>query len=163
MRKHFLVILSLCAALLALPRGAVSQKKTATRPSSPTSKPATKKASPSKKPSPKVSASKTNNPPPTAAVRRKPSRTAAVPRGQLNPTRERYAAIQTALAQTGYFEGPTNGQWDGSSVKALTAFQKDQGLEPTGKIDALSLIKLGLGPEYNAENQQLSSTSASPP
>lgn len=163
MQKHFLVILGLCAAFLALPGAAVSQKKPATRPSSPTSKPAAPKTSPSKKPSPKVSASKTSKKPPTAAVRKKPSRTASVPRGQLRPTRDRYAEIQTALAQAGFFEGPANGQWGSSSVKALTAFQKDQGLEPTGKIDALSLIQLGLGPEYNAENQPLSSTAASSP
>lgn len=69
-------------------------------------------------------------------------------RGQLRPTRDRYAEIQAALAQAGYYHGPANGDWGPESVNALAYFQKDRGLEPTGKIDAPSLIKLGLGPKY---------------
>jgi len=64
------------------------------------------------------------------------------------PTPERYKEIQEALATKGYLEGagPT-GVWDDSSVSALKKFQQDQNLEPSGKIDSLSLIALGLGPK----------------
>ena len=38
-------------------------------------------------------------------------------------------------------------------MTALEAYQRDQGLEPTGKIDALSLIRLELGPKYDTQPQ----------
>jgi len=67
---------------------------------------------------------------------------------QTQPMPERYKEIQEALATKGYLEGagPT-GVWDDSSVSALKKFQQDQNLEPSGKIDSLSLIALGLGPK----------------
>ena len=66
---------------------------------------------------------------------------------QRTPTPERYKEIQQALASKGYLE-PTasSGVWDDSSVTALKKFQQEQNLEPSGKIDSLSLIALGLGP-----------------
>jgi len=33
-------------------------------------------------------------------------------------------------------------------VEALRRFQQEQNLDPTGKINSLSLIALGLGPKY---------------
>jgi len=68
---------------------------------------------------------------------------------QLHPTPERYAEIQSAMAKAGYYQGPANGVWDQNSTDALRRFQEDQGLEPTGRIDSLSLIKLNLGPKYD--------------
>jgi peptidoglycan hydrolase-like protein with peptidoglycan-binding domain len=68
---------------------------------------------------------------------------------QLNPTPDRYKQIQQALAQKGYL--PTeqaNGQWTEASADALKKFQTDQNLDPTGKINSLSLIALGLGPKH---------------
>lgn len=47
----------------------------------------------------------------------------------------------------GYLEGPATGVWDDASVDALRRFQQDQNLEPTGKLNSLSLIALGLGPK----------------
>jgi peptidoglycan hydrolase-like protein with peptidoglycan-binding domain len=67
--------------------------------------------------------------------------------GQMSPTPERYREIQTALARTGYFGGPPTGVWDADSIEALKRFQAAQNLKPDGKIDALSLIALGLGPK----------------
>ena len=87
------------------------------------------------------------------ATRRRPAATPAAGPAQIRPTRERYAQIQTALAQAGYFQEPANGNWGTSSVNALAYFQKDHGLEPTGKIDAPSLIRLGLGPKYETPTQ----------
>jgi hypothetical protein len=70
---------------------------------------------------------------------------------QSNPTPDRYKQIQQALAQKGYL--PTeqaNGQWTDASADALKKFQTDQNLDPTGKINSLSLIALGLGPKHQA-------------
>jgi peptidoglycan hydrolase-like protein with peptidoglycan-binding domain len=74
---------------------------------------------------------------------------------QLQPTAERYAEIQRALADKGYLKGEPNGKWGPESVDALRSFQRDQNLEPSGKIDSVSLIALGLGPKYQ--------TAAAPP
>ena len=65
---------------------------------------------------------------------------------------ERYKQIQEALASRGYFNGPVDGLWGDDSVEALRRFQRDQNLTDDGKIGALSLIALGLGPRRTAEN-----------
>ena len=79
-----------------------------------------------------------------------PARKPAIPLGQAKPTKDRYIEIQQALVDVGYFGGPVNGVWGTTSVEALRQFQFDQGLEPTGKIDSLSLIRLKLGPTYDS-------------
>lgn len=61
------------------------------------------------------------------------------------------------MAKAGYYQGPTNGVWDQSSTEALRRFQGDHGLEPTGRIDSLSLIKLDLGPKYDNQANAVSS------
>jgi peptidoglycan hydrolase-like protein with peptidoglycan-binding domain len=68
-------------------------------------------------------------------------------KGQLRPTPERIREIQTALIQKGYFAGEPTGSWDARTTDAMRRFQQTSGLEPTGRLDAPSLIKLGLGPE----------------
>jgi hypothetical protein len=40
-----------------------------------------------------------------------------------------------------------DGKWDAASIEALKQFQKDQNLAPDGKLNSLSLIALGLGPQ----------------
>lgn len=74
------------------------------------------------------------------------SRRRVRPAVQQQPTPERYREIQQALIDRGFLEGEPTGRWDPASVEALKRFQADQQLQPTGKIDALSLIRLGLGP-----------------
>ena len=69
---------------------------------------------------------------------------------QRTPTPDRYKEIQQALASKGYMQGSPSGVWDASSVEALKKFQQDQSLEPSGKIDSLSLIALGLGPKRDS-------------
>jgi len=66
---------------------------------------------------------------------------------QSAPSQERYREIQQALAERGYYNGAVDGVWNNSSVEALRRFQVDQNLEPDGKLGALSLIALGLGPK----------------
>jgi len=68
----------------------------------------------------------------------------------MQPSRERFAQIQKALIEAGFDPGTPDGFWGPKSVSALQQFQQDRGLEPTGRIDALSLIRLGLGPKYDA-------------
>ena len=63
------------------------------------------------------------------------------------PTPERVQEIQSALSRGGYYKGEPNGKLDGGTQDALKNFQADNGISPTGKIDALTLEKLGLGPD----------------
>lgn len=65
----------------------------------------------------------------------------------MTPSADRYREIQQALADKGYLKSEPNGVWDDQSAEALKQFQSDQHLSPTGKISALSLIDLGLGPK----------------
>ena len=74
----------------------------------------------------------------TVAVRR--------PVTQQQPTTDRYKEIQQALAEKGYFSGPLDGNWGPDSTEALKRFQREQNLDADGKIGALSLMALGLGP-----------------
>jgi peptidoglycan hydrolase-like protein with peptidoglycan-binding domain len=66
-------------------------------------------------------------------------------RGQKVPTPDRITEIQQALAKDGSFTGAPNGKWNDSTVEAMKKFQAGHGLNPSGKLDALTLQKLGLG------------------
>ncbi len=66
-------------------------------------------------------------------------------RGPKAPTPDRIREIQSALAREGAYSGEPNGKWDPASVEAMKRFQASHGLSPTGKLDAHSLQKLGLG------------------
>lgn len=66
-------------------------------------------------------------------------------RGQKEPTSDRISEIQQALAKDGSYTGTPNGKWDDSTQEALRKFQESHGLTPTGKLDARSLQRLGLG------------------
>lgn len=73
------------------------------------------------------------------------------PSYQLHPDPERYQEIQKALADRGYFKGDVNGVWGDDSTDALKRFQSDQKLPDDGKISALTLIGLGLGPKHDGK------------
>lgn len=62
-----------------------------------------------------------------------------------SPTPERISQIQSALSHGGYYHGDTNGKWDGNTVDALRNFQSANNIDATGKLDAPTLQKLGLG------------------
>jgi len=81
---------------------------------------------------------------------------------QQQPSAERYKEIQQALAEKGYFRGTADGAWGGESLEALKRFQKDQNLDADGKIGALSLIALGLGPKRGVEAAQTSRAGGEP-
>src|SRR5271170_4178025 len=64
---------------------------------------------------------------------------------QKAPTPQRVSEIQSALARGGYYQGTPNGKWDSNTVAAMQKFQSENGLSASGKIDAGTLQKLGLG------------------
>jgi peptidoglycan hydrolase-like protein with peptidoglycan-binding domain len=66
-------------------------------------------------------------------------------RGQKAPDPTRISEIQTALAKDGSFDGRPSGKWDPTTVDAMKKFQEAHGLNPSGKLDAKTLQKLGLG------------------
>lgn len=84
------------------------------------------------------------------------------PPTQQQPSADRYKEIQQALADKGYFQGPVDGAWSGGSTDALKRFQKDQNLDADGKIGALSLIALGLGPKRAVASAQSAPSSSEP-
>ena len=55
--------------------------------------------------------------------------------------------IQQALAAKGFYTGSVDGVWTQDCVEALKRFQEAHSLDPDGKLGALSLIALGLGPK----------------
>lgn len=81
---------------------------------------------------------------------------------QMQPTTDRYKEIQQALADKGYFRGMPDGTWNGESVDALKRFQKDQNLDPDGKIGSLSLMALGLGPKRGVASAQTAPAGGEP-
>jgi peptidoglycan hydrolase-like protein with peptidoglycan-binding domain len=68
-------------------------------------------------------------------------------KGQAAPAPERVNEIQEALAKNGSYAGTPSGKWDDSTADAMRKFQSSNGLNPTGKMDARTLQKLGLGSE----------------
>lgn len=68
-------------------------------------------------------------------------------KGQAAPTSDRINEIQDALAKRGAFSGEPSGKWDESTVEAMKKFQASNHLNPSGKLDAPTLQKLGLGSE----------------
>ena len=74
--------------------------------------------------------------------RRKPRQKA-----QTAPTPARISEIQSALATQGAYKVQPNGKWDNATVQAMKDYQSAHGLTATGKLDALTLQKLGLGSE----------------
>jgi peptidoglycan hydrolase-like protein with peptidoglycan-binding domain len=66
-------------------------------------------------------------------------------RGQKAPTVDRVTEIQEALAKKGAYPNDPSGKWDAGTVDAMKKFQQANGLNPSGKLNALTLQKLGLG------------------
>jgi peptidoglycan hydrolase-like protein with peptidoglycan-binding domain len=85
------------------------------------------------------------------------------PRGQNVPTPDRIREIQSALSREGAFNGQPTGEWDDATVDAMRKFQEDHGLNPTGKIDAVTLNKLGLGSETAGKGAPVPSPSSTAP
>ena len=122
------------AAWLFLPLGAAGNTKTRARDVAPAKAKTSTAAKTSKTPV-KPGAKKT--------VARRPRTRPA----QVAPTSDRITEIQQALASAGSYQGEPSGKLDAPTAVALTQFQSAHGLTPTGKINAPTLEKLGLGSE----------------
>lgn len=85
------------------------------------------------------------------------------PRGQKAPTADRIREIQDALSREGALDGKPSGKWDATTVEAMKKFQGNHGLNPTGKIDAVTLEKLGLGSDTAGKGAPIPSASSTPP
>jgi peptidoglycan hydrolase-like protein with peptidoglycan-binding domain len=88
------------------------------------------------------------------------TRRVSAPSYQTHPDPERYQQIQQALADKGYYKGDVNGQWNDDSSDALKRFQADQKLDSDGKINALTLRGLGLGPKHDGSTAPMSGAAA---
>jgi len=65
--------------------------------------------------------------------------------GQKVPSTDRIQEIQSALSREGYYKGDPSGKWDSDTQDAMRRFQEEHNLTGSGKLDAQSLQKLGLG------------------
>ena len=103
----------------------------------------------------------------TAKKKKHYSKKKAKAKGQSVPTPDRIKEIQTALQKDGSYDGEPTGKWDAATSEAMRKYQDKNGITPTGKIDALSLNRLGLGSETAGKGAPLpaasDSSSAIPP
>jgi hypothetical protein len=79
------------------------------------------------------------------------------------PSVQRTEEIQAALQRGGYYAGSPTGKWDSGTQASLRRFQEANGLPPTGKLDALSLQKMGLGSDVAGVSAPRAVTPSSPP
>ena len=54
------------------------------------------------------------------------------------------AELQRMLNEAGYDVGPVDGIWGPQTAGAVETFQRDQGLDPTGRLDSETLYALGM-------------------
>jgi hypothetical protein len=81
----------------------------------------------------------------SAARRHTSAHAAVLVHAQTAPAPSRITEIQEALAKDGSYQAAPNGRWDAASIDAMRHFQDAHDLNPSGRIDALTLQKLGLG------------------
>ena len=140
LRKPIAVLAACLACSLSLPADTTAKKKPTQHPAQHSTQ-AKSTATARKKMAVPQSSKRTQS-----AARRAPAHTWRA--GQMAPTPDRYKEIQDALAKKGYLHGEATGEWGQESADALRRFQQDQNLQPSGKLNSLSIIALGLGPKY---------------
>jgi len=149
------LILLLSAVGLGVPagsaqsKGLAKKKPTASTAKSPSAN-ASAKSVPAKEPAAKKASGTASKASPRSAASRTGKRASSRsrrPPGQKAPTSDRVSEIQAALAKDGSFAGRPDGKWDDDTTTAVRKFQASHGLNPTGRLDALTLQKLGLGSE----------------
>jgi peptidoglycan hydrolase-like protein with peptidoglycan-binding domain len=157
-RNNRLILAALAVGSLALPAAVAAQS------SSSSAKKTTHTSGSSTAPSKGTSSSAKKT---TSKSKRGSGRKSKRVKGQAAPTPERINEIQGALAKHGFYAGEPTGKWDDSTTESMKKFQAANGLNPSGKFDALTLQKLGLGsetaglgaptPPPNSSNRLLSS------
>lgn len=55
------------------------------------------------------------------------------------------ARIQQQLKQDGYYDGQVDGLFGASTSRALAEWQQDQGIRPSGQVDARTLAAMDAG------------------
>ncbi len=162
----FLLLLSAVGlgvpASSAQSKGTAKRKPAASKATTPTAKNSATKASPNKAAAPSKATAAKSSPVKKSASsgstvkssardssssrtgKRTSSRSRRQP-GQKAPTSDRVIEIQAALAKDGSFAGMPNGKWDDDTAAAMRRFQAAHGLNPTGRLDARTLQRLGLG------------------
>jgi hypothetical protein len=141
-RPALLVLLTGSLAGLGVPAG-FGQAKVAPKSAAKKKPNRTSQAAPTSVASSKKSAAKPSGK--SAARSSKTSKKARKQPGQKAPTNDRITEIQTALARDGSFRGSPSGRWDDDTTEAMRKFQAGHGLNPSGKLDAPTLQRLGLG------------------
>ena len=71
-------------------------------------------------------------------------------RMQHNGAAENVTTEEFALVRNDPSYGPIDGDWGSKTSAALKRFERDHDLRADGKLDALTLITLGLGPQRHA-------------
>lgn len=77
--------------------------------------------------------------------------------GQRSIDDSRATQIQTALVKSGYLTDPS-GHWDTSTSTAMQKYQADNGWQTKLVPDSRAIIKLGLGPDRDADRAAAAST-----
>jgi hypothetical protein len=83
--------------------------------------------------------------------------------GQRGIDPDRAREIQSALIQQHYMTGTPSGQWDAETESAMLKYQADHGWQTKLTPDSRALIKLGLGPNHNAETPATPAEASSSP
>lgn len=135
-RKNRLILAALAVGSLVLPAAVAAQRSSAKK---------TPHTSGSSTASSNATSSRAKRA--TSKSRKGASRKSRRVKGQAAPTPERINEIQQALTKHGFYSGDPTGKWDDGSTESIKKFQAANSLNPTGKIDALTLQKLGLGSE----------------
>lgn len=81
----------------------------------------------------------------------KPRKGAWKRHGQQSIDSDRVQEIQQALIREKYLDGEPTGRWDAQTQSAMSRFQTDNGWQSKVTPDSRALIKLGLGPNHNAD------------
>jgi hypothetical protein len=77
--------------------------------------------------------------------------------GQRSIDDSRASQIQAALVKSGYLSGPS-GHWDSDTSAAMQKYQADNGWQTKLVPDSRAIIKLGLGPDRDADRAGVAST-----
>lgn len=99
----------------------------------------------------------------TSAKGKSKKKSKAVAKGQKAPTSDRIREIQTALNREGSLNAEPTGKWDDATIGAMKKFQENHGLNPSGKIDAGTLNKLGLGSDTAGKGAPIPTASSTVP
>ncbi|WP_348268708.1 peptidoglycan-binding protein [Edaphobacter paludis] len=87
----------------------------------------------------------------------KHSKIAARSIGQRSIDDSRATQIQAALVKSGYLSDPS-GHWDANTSAAMEKYQADNGWQTKLVPDSRAIIKLGLGPDHDADRATAAST-----